>query len=138
MLWNDTLKTGMPKIDEQHKELFRQIDILLDRDQADRIPATIQFLANYVVKHFIDEQTLQTSVRYPKAEQHKKLHADFTARFKDLKKRFEASGDNIKFDMVTEINRVVLGWLKEHILVHDKEFADYYKKFQQARRVKAG
>jgi len=122
------LETGLPKIDEQHKELFRQAEILLDKTKADRIPETIKFLGDYVVRHFIDEQGLQASVNYPKAGPHKELHNAFTARFGELKKKFEDSGDNLKFEVVMEINRVVVGWLKDHIMVHDREFADYHKR----------
>ena len=138
MMWNDKLETGIPKIDEQHKELFRQVAILLDKTTADRIPETLKFLGDYVVKHFIDEQGLQASVNYPKAEEHKKLHAAFTARFGELKKKFEDSGGNLKFEAVTEINRVAVAWLKEHIMIHDREFAAYYKQKNAAKAAMLG
>ncbi|UQZ90154.1 hemerythrin [Deltaproteobacteria bacterium Smac51] len=125
MLWNNSLETGIPKIDEQHKELFRQADILLDRGKDDRIPQTIDFLAKYVAKHFSDEQVMHASSQYPKALAHKQLHVDFVKRFKDLKQRYEAAGHSLQ--SVMDINRLVMGWLKEHIMVHDKEFANYYK-----------
>jgi len=128
MLWSAKYETGLPKIDEQHKELFNQAEILLDKTKADRIPETLKFLGDYVVRHFLDEQGFHSSVQYPKAGPHKELHNAFTARFGELKKKFEDSGDKVKFDVVLEINRTVVGWLKEHIMVHDREFADYYKK----------
>jgi hemerythrin len=131
MLWNDSLKIGLPKIDEQHQELFRQVEMLMDRTKADRISTTISFLGDYVVKHFIAEQALQASVSYPKAESHKKLHDDFTSRFRLLKKKFEDSIENRRFEVVTEINRTAISWLKEHILIQDKDFADYYKNFHR-------
>lgn len=43
MLWNSGLETGIPAIDEQHKELFRQVDILLDNGNKDRVPDTLNF-----------------------------------------------------------------------------------------------
>jgi len=138
MLWNDMFETGLSKIDEQHKELFRQVEILLDRSKEDRIPETLKFLGDYVVKHFLDEQGLQISVNYPKAEAHKKLHAAFTARFSELKKKFEDSGGDLKFEAVTEINSVVVAWLKEHIMIHDREFAAYYKQQNAAKAAMLG
>jgi len=132
MLWNDNLKTGLPRIDEQHKELFRQVEALMDKSKADRIPAALKFLGDYVVKHFNDEMALQVSVRYPKAEAHKKLHSAFAAKFKELKKKFEDSGDKLRFQVVTEINRTAISWLKEHIMVQDKDFAEFYKKFHRS------
>ena len=138
MIWNDTLETGLSKIDEQHKELFRQVAILLDKTTAGRIPETLRFLGDYVIQHFIDEQGLQASVNYPKAEEHKKLHAAFTARFGELKKKYEDSGGDLKFEAVTEINRVAVAWLKEHIMIHDREFATYYKQKNAAKAAMLG
>ena len=125
MLWNATLETGIIKIDEQHKELFRQVDILMDRGQDDRIPATLDFLGKYVIKHFSDEQVMHAASKYPKAEAHKKMHSQFIGVFKEMKQKYETSGHSLS--VVMEINKAVMGWLKEHIMVHDKEFAAYYK-----------
>ncbi|MDR2725175.1 MAG: hemerythrin family protein [Candidatus Adiutrix sp.] len=138
MLWTAKLETGLPKIDEQHKELFKQAEILTDKTKADRIPETIKFLGDYVVRHFLDEQGLQASVTYPKAGPHKELHNAFTARFGELKKKFEDSGDKLKLEVVMEINRTVVGWLKEHIMTHDREFADYYKQKRGIKPVGGG
>ena len=88
MLWSSSLETGIPEIDEQHKELFRQIDILLDRSKDDRIHETLKFLGNYVVKHFTDEQLIHLRAKYPKAADHKKLHTAFVAVYNDLSKEF--------------------------------------------------
>ena len=125
MLWNASLETGIPRIDEQHKELFRQVDILMDRSQTDRIPATLEFLGKYVVKHFNDEQVMHVSYKYPKAEAHKKLHADFIAKYKEMKSKFDTAGN--KLSVAMEINRLCIRWLMEHIMGHDKDFANYYK-----------
>ncbi|MDR2947352.1 MAG: hemerythrin family protein [Candidatus Adiutrix sp.] len=125
MLWSASLETGIPKIDEQHKELFRQIDILMDRSQAARIPATLEFLGKYVVKHFGDEQVLHATSKYPKAMAHKQMHIAFIAKYKEMKSEYETAGD--KLTVVLNINKICVGWLKDHILVHDKEFATYYK-----------
>ncbi len=131
MLWSKSLETGIPKIDEQHKELFRQVDILMDRGNESRIPQTLEFLAKYVVKHFTDEQVMHTASKYPKALAHKQLHVAFVKKFKELKTRYEAekSGGS-KFQLITEINSVVIGWLKDHIMVQDKDFANYYKTYK--------
>jgi hemerythrin len=136
MQWADQFKIGIPKIDEQHKELFRQTEILLDRSKVDRVAETIQFLGDYVLRHFIDEQGMQAAVGYPKAEAHKKAHAAFAAKVGELKKQVEESSDDIKFNLATEINRTVIHWLKDHIMGHDKEFAVYYREHSQAKLAK--
>ena len=138
-LWNARLETGIPKIDEQHKELFRQVGNLLDQTKAkaDRIPETLDFLGDYVIKHFTDEQGMQAAVRYPKAAAHKKMHTAFTSELKNLKKKFETAGDSLKFEVVTEINHTAINWLKDHIMVNDQEFAAYYRRHNEAGRDRA-
>jgi hemerythrin len=127
MIWTSSLETGIVKIDEQHKELFRQIDILMDRGKDDRINDTIKFLGEYVVKHFNDEQTMHLSSKYPKAAEHKKMHADFVAAYGKMKQEYLQATETNKLPAILKINKTVMDWLKNHILIHDKEFATYYK-----------
>ncbi|MDR1166651.1 MAG: hemerythrin family protein [Deltaproteobacteria bacterium] len=126
MQWSKNLELGVAKIDAQHKELFVQADKLLDRSQQSRIPQTLDFLKGYVVKHFSAEEALQKISLYPKAPFHHGLHVDFVNKFKKLYDQFLSAGE--KLTVVMAINSMVTNWLKDHILVHDKEFADYYIK----------
>ena len=125
MLWTSSLETGIPKIDEQHKELFHRVDLLMDTKNQSSLQETIDFLGQYVVNHFSDEQAMHSGSNYPKAAAHKQMHTAFIATFKELKQKFASSDHNLA--MIMEINKVVIGWLKDHIMRHDKEFADYYK-----------
>ena len=125
MLWNKSLETGILAIDEQHKELFKQADVLFDQKNADRVPQTLQFLEKYVEKHFKDEQLLHLKSRYPKLEQHKKMHSDFVSAFKKMQEEYNSDGN--KLQILLKINKTVSAWLTNHIMVCDREFADYYK-----------
>lgn len=125
MLWNSTLECGIASIDEQHKELFRQVDILLDNSNRDRIPETLNFLGQYVVKHFAMEEAMHNRSRYPKTMAHKKLHTDFIATYKGLRNEYETSGHNLA--VLMKINKVAVSWLKEHIMMQDKDFAKFYR-----------
>ena len=125
MLWNKSLETGIAKIDEQHKELFRAVDILVDRTQGDRVEKTLQFLKGYVAKHFSDEEIMHRINNYPKAADHKQLHIAFTKTFQKLFDDYNKAPGS-KLLVVMNINKAVIGWLKDHIMVHDKEFATFY------------
>lgn len=106
MLWNNTLECGIVSIDEQHKELFRQVDILLASGSRDRIPETLNFLGQYVVKHFAMEEAMHNRSRYPKTMAHKKLHTDFIAAYKSLRDEYEKSGHNLA--VLMKINKTVV------------------------------
>ncbi|MDR3231937.1 MAG: bacteriohemerythrin [Synergistaceae bacterium] len=124
MLWDKSLETGIAAIDEQHKELFRQIDNLLDAGRENRFGETLDFLGKYIVKHFTDEQKMHTTSKYPRATEHKNYHDAYVTLFNGLKNKYTKEGPTLTNKMA--INKSVVGWLKDHILVHDKEFATYY------------
>lgn len=125
MLWNKNLETGIPAIDDQHRELFKQVGILFDRENDNRVPQTLKFLGDYVEKHFKDEQLLHLNARYPKLEAHKKMHSDFVAAFNKMKKEYDSG--NQQLQVLLKINKTLVDWLNNHIMMHDKEFAAYYK-----------
>ncbi|HHW67024.1 MAG: hemerythrin [Epulopiscium sp.] len=128
MEWNDSLLTGVEKIDNQHKELFRRVNNVLEacnqRKGKEIVGETLNFLESYVEEHFRDEEKLQLESQYPGYEGHKLLHAKFIKDIKDLKSRFERDGASIL--VVIEMNKTIVGWLREHIMKVDKKFAEYY------------
>jgi hemerythrin len=125
MLWNNTLETGIPVIDEQHKELFRQVDILLDTSNKNRVNETLDFLGKYVIKHFTAEEAMHARSAYPKAAEHKKMHVAFVSTYKNLHDEYTKSGMNLATLM--KINNTVVNWLKDHIMREDKNFAAFFK-----------
>jgi hemerythrin len=129
MLWSKSFETGIEKIDEQHKELFNRIDALMDQGNKDRIKETIEFLGSYIVTHFNDEQKMQAESKYPKAVTHKGYHDAYVVSFRQLKDQFLKEGHTLATSQA--INKNVIGWLKEHIMIHDKEFATYYKSLKK-------
>jgi hemerythrin len=125
VLWNKSLETGIESIDHQHKELFRQLDDLLNPGNANRFNEMLEFLDSYIVKHFTDEQNMHLKSKYPKAAEHRRYHDNYAALFRKLKAKYIKEGPSVTNNM--EINKSVVGWLKEHIFIQDKEFAAYYK-----------
>ena len=67
--WNKDLETGNPMIDRQHKQLISCINDLLDACSQgkgrDKILETMQFLQDYTIKHFGDEEALQKRTTKP-------------------------------------------------------------------------
>jgi len=128
MLWDVKLETGVDRIDNQHRELCRLVDVVLERG-AEKIDETIKFLGDYVVQHFADEEALQVASQYPALPEHKILHTDFIKVFLDLKSQLN-SAENVEDRgiAILTINGTVVDWLKNHIMIHDRHFAEWYKK----------
>ena len=122
--WNASYETGIPIIDAQHKELFEQIGILLNKPSAEQASKTLDFLADYVVKHFATEEALQQKCRYPKFAEHKQMHVAFVKTYVELKEKYEESGSDPI--VLMKITNTALAWLKNHIRAEDKTFAAYY------------
>ncbi|MCD8140791.1 MAG: bacteriohemerythrin [Planctomycetaceae bacterium] len=124
MLWSPVYETGVPIMDSQHQELFRQIDVLLDNPDESTVGDALDFLGKYVIQHFSTEEELQTRSKYPKYPPHHHMHEVFVESYKKLKKQYDEGSNNPL--LLMKITRTALDWLKSHIKVHDKEFAKYY------------
>jgi methyl-accepting chemotaxis protein len=124
-LWNKSFETGIKLIDEQHMELFRQIEILLDSGKSGRVNETLDFLEKYIAKHFSDEQEMHVQSKYPKAAKHRQYHEAYKTTFHELKEKYIKEGPTVANNIA--VNKTVIGWLKDHIMIQDKDFAAFYR-----------
>lgn len=131
MLWNSGLETGIERIDEQHKEIFKIVEAALkigkEEHTQEELKESIEFLRRYIELHFSDEESLQKESNYPKASVHKMMHYRYTRDLQALINEYEQEGDTLS--TMKAISKDVIVWLIEHIKVHDKEFSLYYKEY---------
>lgn len=115
--WTQDLATGSEEIDFQHKELFRRVNALLESCRQGKGKAelniVIEFLDEYVVKHFSEEEKFMRKYEYPGHASHKTEHLKFIATFSELKKEIERQGPAL--DLVVKTNRMIVQWLINHI-----------------------
>ena len=127
MTWKDSFAIGVPQIDRQHRELCDQVDILFDActkgKGSEEIKRVLDFLANYTVRHFADEEAYQLKIKYPKYQQHKAKHTDFLNQVTKLKK--EATDQGVNITLVIKINQIVSAWLVDHIKNTDSDLKNY-------------
>ncbi len=127
--WRDIYATGVEEIDEQHKELFRRVDALLEACRKgkgrEEVEDIMKFMEEYVVSHFNSEENYMDKYGYPEAQAHKKLHAEFTDNVRRLTERFKSMGPTLGF--VAQVNPLVVDWLLKHVCGEDKKFANYLK-----------
>jgi hemerythrin len=130
--WQAKLETGVEQIDNQHRELYRLVNLVLDPGEETKVEDTLKFLENYVVRHFTDEEALQAASQFPDLPEHKEIHAGFIRTFIDLKTQWAlAESDKEREIAVRSLNGTVLDWLGNHIMIHDRHFADWYKSFMR-------
>ena len=129
LMFSEDMEMGVAKIDAQHKELIDRINAVILMEQKafskEEIQKTLDFLGEYVVQHFADEEALQVESKYPKYEWHKGLHQGFINDFKKLRNEFVANGVSMKFTL--DLNQSIISWVIKHVKGADVEFGRYYK-----------
>jgi hemerythrin len=124
--WNETLIVGMAQIDLQHQELFARINRLMECAEDGKLEETrqtINFLQDYVIFHFGDEEQAMASHGYPQATMHKNQHQEFREQFAALKEKL-ARGDR-DASVVAQTKAWLVDWWIDHINIVDREMAAF-------------
>lgn len=132
MPWNSSLETGLAKIDEQHRELYRQAELLLESGNEAIFSEILEFIDKYLRKHFRDEQLLHSVAKYPRAAACRQSNSEFLSKFRRMKEAYNSAEK--KRITAGEINTALISWLKWHIEVELKDFAVFYLYKPELRR----
>lgn len=128
--WREYLSVGVDEIDEQHRELFRRFNTLLEacenNEGSREVFRLLDFLDSYVESHFADEEKLQQESHFPDYPAHRELHRKFRQDLADLKGEFREHGPIPR--LVATTNRIVVGWLMDHISRMDKKVGEHLRK----------
>ena len=127
--WDASLETGFEKVDRQHKLLMlaaRDLEEATLNGKSDKVVMeTLEFLANYVVKHFTDEEQLQIDYGYPDYLTHKQIHEDFKVTVGKFVERINMEGLSAKLSV--ELCSLLDAWLLHHIKGDDSRMAAFVK-----------
>jgi hemerythrin len=115
--WDKSLVTGSLRIDRHHQELFRQLNALSDAVKQgkgrDLIGRLLDFLGQYVIRHFDAEERLMEELNCPAAAANKQAHAQFLSTYSSLRKQFDEAGAWPA--LVVQIHDLLSEWLLRHI-----------------------
>jgi hemerythrin len=127
--WSDSLATGHEMIDAQHKQLFVAINDLIETCRLGKgmqeLEKSLNFLNDYTIKHFFDEEQVQQKHQYPDYPNHKKLHDNFKLTVRDLKVKMIMKGASE--ELIDEVRMKIGDWLVTHIKGQDIKLAAYIK-----------
>jgi hemerythrin len=124
--------THVPAIDEQHQELFNRINSLLAlglKAGKEETEKTLDFLGNYIIKHFGDEEMLHLKSDYPKRTWHHEQHQKYIESFKQLKAEYAQSGASLQFTQ--RLDKSIIDWIVQHIKSADAEFGKFVNSQKQ-------
>lgn len=126
--FTEDMKIGMPLIDSQHKSMIdfaNKLSVLCEENPGkEGLMESLDFLGNYVVQHFSDEEKLQVESNYPRYEQHRGIHQEFVETFQSLHAEFEKNGPSAEF--TEALTNSVFNWIITHIKKEDVVFGKHY------------
>jgi hemerythrin-like metal-binding protein len=125
LTWNPAWETGIPLIDEQHRQLLAQFEAMLvaihENHPEDRLPGLLAFLSNYVETHFFTEENYMKATQYPGFIEHQAVHDDMRARVA----RLVAGYFEDPTSMTEDVLAFLTDWLIGHINEHDRRMAHH-------------
>lgn len=118
LVWDDAkYASGVREVDDQHKQLFSQVNKLLSAMREGRgkeeIGKIVGFLERYVVDHFSCEERHMERTKCRTCAANKAAHKDFLTKFGAIKAKFEKDGPSSSLSL--EIQGTLCGWLDNHI-----------------------
>lgn len=136
MMWKESYKIGVESIDKQHKALFCAVDDLLKeiKEKADKtaFQKTIQFLKEYVVYHFSEEEAYQASIGYAGLKEHQKLHQEFTSAILAYEKKLLDT--DFSLSVVKDLAGTLTTWLIYHVAGEDQNFVQKNKPLTEDKK----
>lgn len=121
--WQENFRLGDKNVDNQHRKLFELLSEIvgscLDGSDIEKLQQTLDFLVEYTVRHFYDEESLQVQYSYPDYKRHKQLHEEFKATVTAIVEEFQRNGSSAKLS--EDVNKTVVKWLTNHIMNEDKK-----------------
>lgn len=123
--WNDNLSVHDALIDHDHKTLINMVNELHDAADLGQdylsLSKILTRLANYTQEHFQREEDLMQASAYPAFKAHREQHRKLLERVIDLTHELE----NARTLVALETAELLRFWLTSHILLSDKQFAEY-------------
>ncbi|MCO4747235.1 MAG: hemerythrin family protein [Proteobacteria bacterium] len=113
--------TGVPEIDAQHRELFDRVNAVVGMSEnghdVQELERTLDYLARYVVEHFVFEEAWMAEHNCPGQEANTAGHTRFVSRLTSFQHRFPHEGETS--DYQGELSRFLTRWLSNHVEVID-------------------
>jgi len=123
--WTEDLSVGLPKIDDQHKQLisiYNDMFSAIDRNEGDEaLDDIFRRLKAYTESHFKDEETYMQSIGYPNLGEHASEHVLLLVRVQ-MMWNLSQNDEIIQPDGVAHFLRE---WISEHVSTSDKQIGEF-------------
>lgn len=123
-VWDDSCKTGVNEIDQDHQTMVKLINDLYEAMQDGSGGALLlpifSALKRYTETHFAKEEALMVECEAPNQEEHLREHQTMVSKLADLEHRHRQGEAAISLQTLT----LLRDWFKNHICDTDKAMAE--------------
>jgi hemerythrin len=125
--WNEDYEIGITEIDKQHRHLVGIInelsDAMIEQKGDEAVPQILEKLVDYIQLHFSTEEEVMHRGNYPALDTHSQEHHDMTREVLEFRKNYSRNHQVSP----SELLGFLCEWLKNHILMSDKELGRFFK-----------
>ena len=125
--WTEDMTVGLPRIDDQHKQLISISNILIaataQGEGKEALVDVYERLKEYTQFHFKDEEAYMEELGYPDLEKHKAEHALLYMRVQTLRRMI----DNDKTITPEGTSLFLSNWICEHLIGSDTRIGIFAK-----------
>lgn len=127
--WEDSLNTGIPLIDVQHRTLLDLINYFCTLDESELSSEKIEFIIrnieNYSAYHFSTEERFFEKCNYA----NKEIHAQKHSEFKEILSELKNLKDVTKFWLIKGILHSLSVWFYKHLTSDDMDYVEQLKSY---------
>lgn len=124
--WDEAFSVNNEEIDQQHKKWILIINELHDSMMSSDVSSlstlnVMESMKEYVMYHFEYEEDHMRKIKYPGFAEHQALHAKFYSMINQYYNDLNSG----KVILDSEVMKVLMHWLKDHILNTDKKYSEF-------------
>jgi hemerythrin len=129
LYWEDKLITGVPAIDEQHKEIFGEFEKLsrsIENGGSNaEVETLLDYLNEYANTHFSDEEKIMSLYKYPGLEEQRQQHIGFKENIAILRGMLT---DNVPAkEIAIKIDATLIRYFINHVRKLDSKLGEFIK-----------
>jgi len=129
LVWDSTFVLGIDEIDQQHRSIvehFTKFSEAVQDGSAKEVLADLaDFLVEYGQMHFATEEAYMQKYDYPRIDEQRHEHEEFTLDALELRKRIEEEGASRELSIA--LNGRMVRWVIQHIRNHDRDLVNFIK-----------
>ncbi|QSA96711.1 bacteriohemerythrin [Methylococcus sp. EFPC2] len=122
--WDQKYEIGNELIDKEHQvfvELIRNVAYSIEDDaESDYIVRLLTEVEKYAEFHFLSEENIMISCRYPERERHRQLHLQLSRRLRDHIEAYQRGESE-----AVAVLEFLMDWFAQHTVREDLRLAEH-------------